>query len=316
MRGKARKGRSTASVGILTWIVAGLAAGVTALPAAAGPAIGQFEVKTLDAEPGEIEFQSQNAYSFGVPRRSVVQDGGGDLEGDDNSQARARNALELEFGLTHFLKGRIGIEYEAERREEFTTLRQAEGFDALKLDEYAAELIVVAIPRHGDGFGLGAVVEYEVPAEKGGSQTLVAGPIFEWASGPWELTLIPTIVQFMGGPRNDAGQRDEKMDFAYANRLVYHWSDSLDLALEAYGTVERIGGRGGRSEEAALFGDFDQHRLGPVIYWNFKPDWGSGATDADDDGEAGEVSLGIGALFGLNAATPDTTLKLSMEYVF
>ena len=43
-------------VGILTWwIVAGLAAGVTGPPAVAGPAIGQFEVKTLDAEPGEID---------------------------------------------------------------------------------------------------------------------------------------------------------------------------------------------------------------------------------------------------------------------
>lgn len=312
MRGKAQKGRSTASV----WIMTGLVACVLAPPAAAGPAVGQFEVKTLDAEPGEIEFQSQNAYGFGVPRRRVVQDGNGDVEGDDNSQARARNALELEFGLTHFLKGRIGIEYEAERREEFTTLRQADGFDDLKLDEYAAELIVVAIPRHGDGFGLGAVVEYEVPAEKGGAQTLVAGPIFEWASGPWELTVIPTIVQFIGGERNAAGQRDEKMDFAYANRLIYHWSDHVDLALEAYGTVERIGGRGGRSEEASVFGDFDQHRLGPVVYWNFKPDWRSGAAGTDDDGEAGEVSLGIGALFGLNEATPDTTLKISMEYVF
>lgn len=299
------------------WIF--IAAGATGLATAAvaGPAIGQFEVKSLDAEPGEIEFQSQNAYSFGVPRRKTVLDNG-ELEGDDNSQARARNALELEFGITHTLKTRIGIEYEAERREEFTTLREADGFQDLKLDEYAAEVIWVAIPRKGDGVGLGVVVEFEVPAESGEAKTLIAGPIFEWASGRWQLTLNPTLVQFFGGERNDAGQQDEKIDFAYANHLKYHWSDSIDIALETYGTIERVGGRGGRSEEAALFGDFDQHRIGPVVYWNFDPGLGDTASGegSDDDDDEKPVSLGLGALFGLNSNTPATTLKLSLEVYF
>ena len=295
-------------------------AGAAGLPAGAGagPAIGQFEVKTLDSEPGEIEFQSQNAYALGVPRRKTVLENG-ELEGDDNSQARDRNAVELEFGITHSLKTRIGIEYEAERREEFTTLREADGFQDLKLDEYAAEVIWIPIPRKGDGIGLGFVVEYEVPAESGEAKTLIAGPIFEWASGPWQLTLIPTLVQFLGGERNAAGQRDEKIDFAYANHLKYHWSDSIDFALETYGTIERVGGRGGRSEEAALFGDFDQHRIGPVVYWNFDPGLGSTAhaPEGDDDGDDEKpVSLGVGALFGLNSNTPATTLKLSLEVFF
>lgn len=280
-------------------------------PAVAGPAIGQFEVKSLEAEPGEIEFQSQNAYAFGAPLRRIVQEPGGDLEGDHNSQARARNALELEFGLTRSLKTRIGIEYEAERREEFSTRDEADGYDDLKLDEYEAEVIWVAIPREGNGFGLGVVVEYELPSERESPHKLIAGPIVEWAQGPWQLTLIPMLVQFLGGERNDQGQRDEKIDFAYASALKYHWSDAFDLALEAYGTVERVGGRGGRSEEAALFGDFDQHRLGPVAYWNF--DTGIGA---DGQKEGAEVSLGVGALFGLNDDTPSATLKLSMEVVY
>jgi len=299
------------------WIFIAAGAAGLATAAAAGPAIGQFEVKSLDAEPGEIEFQSQNAFAFGVPRRKTVLDNG-ELEGDDNSQARARNALELEFGITHTLKTRIGIEYEAERREEFTTLREADGFQDLKLDEYAAEVIWVAIPRKGDGMGLGFVVEFEVPAERGEAKTLIAGPIFEWASGRWQLTLNPTLVQFFGGERNDAGQQDEKIDFAYANHLKYHWSDSIDVALETYGTIERVGGRGGRSEEAALFGDFDQHRIGPVVYWSFDPGLGDTASGggSDDDDDEKPVSLGLGALFGLNSNTPATTLKLSLEVYF
>lgn len=297
-----------------------IAAGASGLATAAwaGPAIGQFEVKSLDADPGEIEFQSQNAYSLGVPGRKTVLENG-ELEGDDNTQARSRNALELEFVLTRNFKTRIGIEYEAERREEFTTLREADGFQDLKLDEYSGEVIWIAIPREGDGFGLGFVAEYEVPAERGGAQTLIAGPIFEWARGPWQLTLNPTLVQFFGGERNDAGQKDEKIDFSYANHLKYHWSDSIDIALETYGTIERVGGRGGRSEDAALFGDFDQHRIGPVIYWAFDPGLGDTAAGGDDDkGDDKEppVSLGLGALFGLNSNTPSTTLKLSLEVTF
>ncbi|MCC7251540.1 hypothetical protein [Hyphomicrobium sp.] len=300
--------------GIGACVVLAGGAALSTGPAAAGPAIGQFEMKTLDSEPGELEFQSQNAVMFGNPRRKSVTDVGGDLEADDNSLARARAALELEFGITRYLKGRIGIEYERERREDFRTIGEAQGYEDLKLDEYAAELIGVIVPRHGDGIGVGIVVEFEVPAESGGAKTLIAGPIFEWASGPWSATVIPTLVQFFGGERNEAGQQDEKIDFAYATQLKYRWSEHFDFALEAYGTVERIGGRGGKSEESALFGDFDQHRLGPIVYWNFTPEFARKADGKDDDEEM--VSLGFGALFGLNDDTPDTTLKLSMEVFF
>lgn len=302
--------RRAAGTGVCMVLAGGAA--ISGGTAHAGPAIGQFEMKTLESEPGEIEFQSQNAYMFGNPRRQTIQEPGGELEADDNSLARARNALELEFGITKYLKGRIGIEYEKERRKDSTTSADAQGYEDLKLDEYAAELIGVIVPRHGDGVGFGVVVEFELPAESGEAKTLIFGPIFEWASGPWSATVIPTLVQFFGGERNEAGQQDEKIDFAYATQLKYRWSEHFDFALEAYGTVERVGGRGGRSEEAALFGDFDQHRLGPIVYWNFTPEFA--AAHADDDEQM--VSLGVGALFGLNDDTPDTTLKLSMEVYF
>jgi hypothetical protein len=305
--GKARDAASAMALAILGWVSA----------ADAGPAVGQFEVKSLDAEPGEVEFQSQNAYSFGSPRRKTKVDADGGIEADDNSLPRARNALELEFGITRYLKTRIGIEYEQERREEFDTVGAANGYEDLKLDEYAAEVILVLKRREGDGVGLGVVVEYEHPAESGGARTLVAGPIFEWASGPWQLTLNPTLVQFFGGERNERGQQDEKIDFAYANHLKYRWSDHIDLSLETYGTLERVGGRGGRSEESAEFGNFDQHRIGPVVYWNFTPP-GMEKLEAAGDEEEDEqvVSVGVGTLFGLNDDTPSTTLKLSLEVVF
>ena len=145
-------------------------------PSLAGPAVGQFEVKTLNSEPGEIEFQSQNAYAFGNPRRKVVRDASGELEADDNSLSRQRNALELEFGLTPFLKTRIGVEYEKERREDPETPRHAEGYENLKLDEYAAEVIWIMIPRRGSRSARSPVTG---PSTKNGSMNM--NEIMAWS---------------------------------------------------------------------------------------------------------------------------------------
>lgn len=279
-------------------------------PATAGPAIGQFEIKSLQSTPGEIEFQSQNAYALGTPRRET-RTVGSDFEADPNSLPRQRHALELEFGITKFLKTRIGIEYENERREDPATDAAAQGFEDLKLDEYAAEAILVMVPRNGDGFGLGVVIEYEHPAESGGARTLNYGPLIEWGSGPWTLSLHPMLIQFFGGERNAAGQKDEKIDFGYAARLMNQWSENFAVALEAYGTVERVAGRGGKSDDALLFGNYDQHRLGPVLYWSWEADRNPFGRDQES-----EVTLGFGTLFGLNDETPDATLKLSMEVTF
>jgi hypothetical protein len=280
-----------------------------------GPAIGQFEIKTLSAEPGEIEFQSQNAFAFGVPKRRTMPNGAGGLDADDNSIARERYGLEVEIGIATFFKMRAGIEYEKERLEELILPSEADAFGDLKLDEYALEGVGILIPRRSHGFALGFVVEYEHPAEAGGSRTLAGGPIVEWASGPWRVTLNPTLVQFYGGERNEVGRRDEKLDLGYAVRLIYAWSERLSLAVEGYGTVERIGGSGERSEEAQLFGDFDQHRAGPIVYWTL-PQIAAWKTEGGSSWSADEVTLGVGTLFGLNGETPDVTLKVSLEAMF
>jgi hypothetical protein len=269
-----------------------------------GPAIGQFEIKTLGAEPGEIEFQSQNAYFTGNPRRLMSGDAQAGIEADDNTISRQLNALEIEVGISRYLKTRVGIEYERERLDDLGSFEEADRFGALKLEEIGAEAIVVFVPRAGDGWGLGMVVEYEMPVESGGAKTLNVGPIFEWARGPWELSLNPTLAQSLGGERNEAGQTDDKIDFGYAARLMHHWSKDIAFAIEAYGAVERIGGHGGRSDASRVFGDFNQHRAGPVAYWN------TGVANG------AEATLGLGVLFGLNGSTSDTALKASLEVTF
>ena len=93
------------------------------------PVIGQFELKTLDSDPGAFEFQSQNAWSWGQPTRQVANDGTNQLVFDENAVIRQRHALEIEAGITSRLKMRVGIEFEKERFEDPETLESAGAYD-------------------------------------------------------------------------------------------------------------------------------------------------------------------------------------------
>jgi hypothetical protein len=286
--------------------------------ACADPAIGQFELKTLESAPGYMEFQSQNAWMFGQPKRQSVGTPP-DTIYDDNSVMKQREALEMELGFTRYLKMRIGIEFEQERLDDPATPEQADSFAPLKLDEIGTEVIAIFIPRDGDGFGFGTVVEFERPLEDGEEMSLIMGPIFEFASGPWFVSAIPMLVHDFGGDPDDDGVKDDKWDFAYATQVAYTFSDTWTLAIEAYGTVERLGGSGNPGDAALQFGDHDQHRIGPVLYYSY--DFGRSLRpdprpDADGEIENSELTVGLGFLAGLNENTPDGTLKLSVEVDF
>jgi hypothetical protein len=276
----------------------------TGSAAVSGPAIGQFEVKNLSATPGEIEFQSQNAHMFGNPKRDL-RNVSGEFQYDDNSVAKQRHALELEFGITSRLKSRIGIEYEKERLDDPDNPGQANEFDSLKLSEIGAEVVWVLDPIEKSDWGFGLVAEYEQPLDDEEASALLVGPIFQIDRGKWSNIVNLYLVKHLGGDR----PRDEKLDFAYAAQFGYGLSRDWQLALEAYGTVDRIGDTGTLSEEAELFGDHDQHRLGPVLYY-------TGGLGGDPSDEESSLSIGVGLLVGLNDNTPDTTLKWTIEVEF
>jgi hypothetical protein len=286
---------------------------------AEGPFIGQFELKNLESERGYLEFQSQNAYASGHPRRQIAVEDTDDGEYlyDENETIRLRHALEMEMGFSRFLKARIGIEYEQERIEEPDGPAEAGDFGGLKLTEVGGEVIAILVPRNGDGFGLGAVVEIERPilSAKGDQMALIMGPIIEWANGPFSASLVPMAVHHFGGrqEKDEDGSvepLDHKWDFAYAAQFAYQFSEAWTFALEAYGTVDRLGKSGHPSLANETFGDLDQHRLGPIVYWSMPLE------AAEDGGDASELTVGLGYFAGLTEDTPDSTLKLSVEVDF
>jgi hypothetical protein len=289
-----------------------------AAPTNADPFIGQFELKTLESAPGSYEFQSQNAWAWDQPARKIETNDTGELEMDENALFRERYALELEMGLTYALKMRVGVELENERIDDADTVARADDFEGLQLEEIGAEIIAVLLPREGDGAGLGFVAELEGPIDQEGPNSLIVGPIVEYRSGAWFLAAIPMAVRAFGGETAEGEDVDNKWDFAYAAQLLHHFSDTWAVALEGYGTVDRLGSTGRPSAAAARFGDFDQHRLGPVVYYarpltRTRPD-SQGAGDEDEDGPG--LTIGLGLLEGLSSNTADHTLKLSIELDF
>ena len=136
------------------------------------------------------------------------------------------------------------------------------------------------------------------------ADSVVFGPIFELDRRKWNIVVNPTLVQFFGGEGDD-----EKMDFAYAGHFMYKVSQSWDIGVEVYGTIDRLGDTGTPSEEVQLFGDHDLLRIGPIAYYKHKFQ-----TDSGNDPQA--LSIGLGMFFGLNRATPDYSLKWSVEFEF
>lgn len=304
---------------------------VTASTTLAEPAIGQFELKGLEAEPGGVEFQSQNAWSFGNPRRRVGTDGAGDPVFDANAVARQRHALEIELSLARWLRTRVGVEYEKERLDDPPSPAFANAYGALELTEVAVEGVVILKPVPEGGVGFGMLTEFEHSLEPGAMNKIIFGPIIGATSGPWSTLLNVLFIHHFGaGEVTDDGiERDDKWDLGYAMQVKYTFDSRWALALEGYGTFDRLGDTGERSEGAATFGDHDQHRAGPLLYYT----WHQGGDDqmqlgrvsesagGEKSGEAGDdkdvtVTLGTGVLFGLNDNTPAATIKASLEIEF
>jgi hypothetical protein len=300
-------------------------------PVISGPAINQFEVKDLQSSPGDFEFQSQNAWSTGQPRRRSADVAPGEKAFDDNTVIKQREALEIQLGVTDWFRVRLGIEFEQERLDDPGSFADADRFAPLKFDEVAVEGVVVFIKPKEEGIGLGLLMEYGSPVgDMEAAAEFYVGPIVEAHTGPWSFIANLMFVKFMGGkaePGDEDFVRDEKWDFSYATQLEYEVSRNWGVALEAYGTFDRLGDTGTPGENRALFGDFDQHRAGAVVYYTFFPDenralshlakGGSGAVslsnDAGEDEKELSVAIGTGVLFGLNENTPDLTYKLSVE---
>lgn len=230
----------------------------------------------------------------------------------------------MQLGVTDWLRFRIGIEYEQERLDEPGSFADAQSFGPLKLDEVSLETVVVFVKPKAEGVGFGWLIQYGSNVSDGveGRDEFFTGPIVEAHSGPWAFIANLALIKYFNGraaPGDADYVVDHKLDFAYFLQGSYRFSPQWKLALESYGTVDRLGSSGTRPPSDALLGDSNQHRAGPVLYYTMYPFGRAPATAAAAHGEAEgddkqwSLTIGTGVLLGLNDTTPDETYKLSIE---
>lgn len=210
---------------------------------------------------------------------------------------------EAEFGTNHSFKGgfppnadRIRHSFEFSTSYAFTDRFKAGsklGFDTPVGD--STQLSVVGVEgqvylgKIAPAISLGWFTGLDVGVHRDETNTVVFGPLIKFGDDALSLTLNPLLEQTFG--RN----RDDGIAFAYAVGLKGALREGLALGIEAHGSIPDIGNAPGT--------DFQEHRIGPVIYIDREVSparFGLGAR---------KLSLEIGAFAGLTEATPDWTGK-------
>jgi hypothetical protein len=132
----------------------------------------------------------------------------------------------------------------------------------------------------GSPIALSWYTGYDVGLLSAESEVLTFGPLIGFKAGRFDITLNP-LFQKAWNP--DA----PGIDFAYAWQVKTGIADKIGLGVEGYGTVPDIGNAPGL--------DFQDHRMGPVVYIE------------NDIANGVKSELQLGVLFGMTEATADTT---------
>jgi len=136
----------------------------------------------------------------------------------------------------------------------------------------------------------GLYVEYESPTS--GPQKLETKLLLEKAIGRYVNTANIVFAREIGtGASNDVA-------LEYAWRTKYKMKPTFEPAIELYGSAGTLG--------APTLGSSQEAQIGPVISGKFQA------------GTRGKIAYELGYLYGLNSASPNSSVKwlLEYEYVF
>jgi hypothetical protein len=138
------------------------------------------------------------------------------------------------------------------------------------------------------------------------TNTLTFGPIFQFGTEKTSLTLNPFLAQTFG--RN----KDDGIALAYGWQVKHEVREGFAVGIEGYGQIKNIGD--------SLGPEFQEHRIGPVVYFERdiarKP--AAGMKDAKGDGgtDGPKFKFETGVLFGLTAGTQDIVVKAKAAITF
>jgi hypothetical protein len=232
---------------------------------ASAPASAQFYVRSPEVDKGEAEIEEHGALYSGP--------------GEDER-----------FMQTHELEGKYGI------TERFEGILEGELEQPIgeNLEGKAIELggQYEIFERHGDGMGFAFRTLYEFALSDDSPDEILFGPLARLVRGNNSAT-INTFFVGQVGDHVEVDGLELKVNWQLKRELNERWG----LGVEGFSEIEDLAHAGSFDEQ--------QHRLGPVAYYEFpqtegRPDWKAAG----------------GVLFGLSDATSDFTYKFDLEVEF
>jgi hypothetical protein len=225
----------------------------------------RFELKEPEVKKGESTFEFENSAHAGLPS---------DVSGLDRTAHETR----LNFGLTDYWRLSPGVEME----------NPAD--DSARLSAATVENIFVLMPIGTSGLGIAWFTATEIALHPDTTNSLIFGPIVRFKTGALSTNFNPFFERTFGQNH----EQGIALDYRWQAKLEVQ--KSLGVGVEAFGNIENLGDPPPLSQQ--------QHRLGPVVYWQ------------GEIAKGREMTVEVGPLFGLTAATPRFALKLNVEVPF
>ena len=276
-----------------------VASAATIAIAAATPALAEFEIQESTIDPGEIQLQYRGAWHSGVPVADLDDDVDlGLIIDEPEALLLQSHEFELQMSLTSRWLLALTHAFAEPVKDQF------------QLEAIEFESQIEFIEREGDGVGLAIQGGMEKPVLEASDKfdpDLHFGPIVELSKSNFTLVTNPLFFKLIGDLN-----RQEGWGFEYGWQGRYEaFGGRLWLAVEMFGEIE----------DMSNAGPFDQqlHSLGPTFYYTFgKDDDEEGAGDEDEDiyQKSRELTVSLGAQFGLTKEASDVALKVFIGYEF
>ncbi len=255
----------------------------------ASPAMaGTFDVKTPDITKGETEVSVNTAFFSGYPVNAELLRHSAEIGVGYGFSDWWKAGLKINLDKT------IGADYQA----------STAGIET--------QFLVRKLEGSNIGIGWYAGVDFRIADDA--TSTLTFGPIFQFGTEKTSFTVNPFLARTFG--RN----REEGVAFSYAWQAKQEIREGLAFGIEGYGSVPNIGNSPGL--------DFQEHRIGPVLYFERSLARSAGAmaksmsikdaksAEADKGPDGPKLNIEAGVLFGLTDGTQDVTYKLKGAITF
>lgn len=257
------------------------------------PATAEFEIQESTIDPGEIQLQYRGAWHSGIP----PQEEAADLDPlPDIEEAPLRQSHEFELQMSPTSHWLMALTHAFDE--------PVDGDFRLSAIEFETQ--VELITREGDGIGLAVQGGTERPvleARQEADPDFHFGPIVELSKSNFTLVANPLFFKQFGDINDQEGY-----GFEYGWQGRYEaMGGSLWLCVEMFGEIE----------DMSNAGPFDQqlHSIGPAFYYTFGADDDDGGKE-DPYAKSKELTLSLGAQFGLTEQTSDVALKVFIGYEF